>query len=51
MSLVSCSFTWPQFIEMFKSLSKQEGLNKKEIQLNLCNIFAIFIVNELYLLT
>ena len=27
----------------------QGGLNKKEIQLNLCNIFSIFIFNELYL--
>ena len=29
----------------------QGGLNKKEIQLNLCNIFSIFIFNELYLFT
>ena len=28
----------------------QGGLNKKEIQLNLYNIFSIFIFNELYLL-
>ena len=28
----------------------QGGLNKKEIQLNICNIFSIFIFNELYLL-
>ena len=27
----------------------QGGLNKKEIQLNFCNIFSIFIFNELYL--
>ena len=27
----------------------QEGLNKKEIQLNLSNIFSIFIFDELYL--
>ena len=27
----------------------QGGLNKKEIQLNLCNIFSTFIFNELYL--
>ena len=27
----------------------QEGLNKKEIQLNLCNIFSISIFNEFYL--
>ena len=30
-------------------LLKQGGLNKKKIQLNLCNIFSIFIFNELYL--
>ena len=24
----------------------QGGLNKKEIQLNLCNVFSIFIFNE-----
>ena len=29
----------------------QGGLNKKEIQINLCNIFSIFIINELYLFT
>ena len=28
---------------------KQGGLNKKEIQLNLCNILSILICNELYL--
>ena len=28
----------------------QGGLNKKEIQLNLCNIISIFIFNELYFL-
>ena len=28
-------------------LVKQGGLNKKEIQLNLCNIFSIFMSNEL----
>ena len=27
----------------------QGGLYKKEIQLNFCNIFSIFIFNELYL--
>ena len=27
----------------------QRGLNKKEIQLNLSNIFSIYIFNELYL--
>ena len=27
----------------------QGGLNKKEIQLNLCNVFSIFIFNDLYL--
>ena len=27
----------------------QGGLNKKEIQLSLCNIFFIFIFNELFL--
>ena len=32
-----------------KKLSVQGGLNKKEIQLNLCNIFSIFIFNEFYL--
>ena len=31
--------------------TEQGGLNKKEIQLNLCNIFSIFIFNELYLFT
>ena len=30
-------------------LSNQGGLNKKEIQLNHCNIFSIFISTELYL--
>ena len=29
----------------------QGGLNKKEIQINLCNTFSIFIFNELYLFT
>ena len=28
---------------------EQRGLNKKEIQLNLCYIFSILIFNELYL--
>ena len=27
----------------------QEGLNNKKIQLNLCNIFFILLLNELYL--
>ena len=27
----------------------QGGLTKKNIELNLCNIFSIFIFNELYL--
>ena len=26
----------------------QRSLNKKEIQLNLCSIFSVFIFNELY---
>ena len=36
---------------MFSMMSEsiQEGLNKKEIQLNICNTFSIFIFNELYL--
>ena len=35
----------------YKKKCVQGGLNKKEIQLNLCNIFFIFIINELYLFT
>ena len=31
-------------------LCKQGGLNKKEIQLNLCHINSIFIFNELFFL-
>ena len=27
----------------------QGGLNKEQIQLNLCNIFSVFIFNKLYL--
>ena len=39
-----------RFEKTFISLcSIQGGLSKKEIQLNLCNIFSIFIFNELYL--
>ena len=34
----------------FTTVSKG-GLNKKETQLNLCNIFSIFIFNRLYLFT
>ena len=29
-------------------MSKQGGLNKKEKQLNLCNIFSVLIYNEFY---
>ena len=32
-----------------KLTENQGDLNKKEIQLNLCNIFSIFVFNELYL--
>ena len=39
-------------IKWFEScLSDQGGSYKKEIQLNLCNIFSIFIFNKLYLFT
>ena len=31
------------------SQSNQGGLNKKEIQLNLCNMLSILIFNEFYL--
>ena len=37
----------PIAISFYKQ--EQEGLNKKEIQMNLYNIFSIFIFNELYL--
>ena len=40
-----------QIFEIRYTGSSQRGLNKKEIQLNLCNIFSIFIFNELYLFT
>ena len=34
---------------LFKQPSlNQGGLNKKEIQLNLCNMFSILIFNEFY---
>ena len=33
------------------SCVNQGGLNKKELQMNLCKIFSIFISNGLYLLT
>ena len=36
-------------VQNFCSSFNQGGLNKKEIQLNLCNIFSIFMFNELYL--
>ena len=36
---------------VFKVKLYQGGLNKKEIQLNLCNIFSILIFSELNLLT
>ena len=32
-----------------KLTENQGDLNKKEMQLNLCNIFSIFVFNELYL--
>ena len=28
---------------------EQRGLNEKELQVNLCNMFSIFIFNEYYL--
>ena len=34
---------------MICSVPQQGGLNKKEIKLNLCNIFSTFMFNELYL--
>ena len=40
-----------RFSHNIATLIDQGGLNKKEIQLNLCNIFSIFIFNELYLFT
>ena len=36
-------------MQRFFVLYKQGGLSKKEIQLNLFNIFSVFIFNELYL--
>ena len=32
-----------------KGQIEQGGLNKKEIQLNLCNVLSIYIFNELHL--
>ena len=37
------------FLNCLREKLRQGGLNKKEIQLNLCNIFSIFISNEFYL--
>ena len=37
------------FLQIQKKYINQEGLNKKEIELNLCNAFSIFIFDELYL--
>ena len=33
----------------FENMSNHRGLNKNEIQLNLCNLFSILILNELHL--
>ena len=53
MEKLDCYLKFSLFSQLiFKYLivvNDQEGLNKKEIQLNLCNIFSIFIFNELYL--
>ena len=38
----------PEQFEFF--YENQGGLNKKQMQPNLCNIFSIFIFNEFYLL-
>ena len=39
------------FYAVYEALTmlQQGGLNKKDIQLNLCNIFSILILNKLYL--
>ena len=37
------------FLISFTYKKDQGGFNKKEIQLNPCNIFSIFTFNELYL--
>ena len=38
-------------MSILKGTLMQGGLNKKKTQLNLCNIFFIFIFNELYLMS
>ena len=55
--LSTISFSKDDFVKIIKNLNPnkahgfdQEGLNKKEIQLNFCNKFSIFIFNELYLI-
>ena len=48
LGLMFCKCVSHEFTDFMKVLNKG-GLNKKEIQLNLCNIFSIFIFNELYL--
>ena len=37
------------YCSLLKPTLTQGGLNKKQIQLNLCNIFSISTFNELYL--
>ena len=34
---------------LYRNIMNKKGLNKKEILLNLCNVFFIFIFNKLYL--
>ena len=51
--IVSVSFTPSSSITSYNPLIFyfiQIGLDKKEIQLSLCNIFSIFILNDLHLL-
>ena len=36
-------------VTIFYNMNHQGGLSKKEIKLNLCNMFSVFIFNELYL--
>ena len=44
----SFQFNLPHKMLLLGQPRNQEGLNKKEIQLNLRSIFSIFIFNEVY---
>ena len=45
------AFTLPALKLVLDYLSDEGGLNKKKIQLNICNRFSILIFIELYLFT